>query len=94
MIRGNMQKMIVIKDTGSRYFDRAYFVLRSDIEEDGTIGKSEMVKEAVRIVDEGLPPFGGKRTGKVGRGAVLAFLLGALSCGAAVAAATLLFGLF
>ncbi len=40
-----------MKNTGSKHFDEAYFVLKSDIEKTG-ISCNEMIDEANRIIEE------------------------------------------
>lgn len=47
--------MIVIKETGSPYFDCAYFVLRCDLPD--TAKESDMLKEAGRLIGNCVPPF-------------------------------------
>ena len=49
MIKGCQRKIIVIKDTGSRYFDTAYFVLKRDLPESGS--DTDMLAEANRMLD-------------------------------------------
>lgn len=52
MIKGTQKKIIHIKDTHSRIFGEAYFILKADLKAD--ISENEMVREAARIVDENL----------------------------------------
>lgn len=52
MLKGTQKKIIHIKDTHSRIFGEAYFILRSDVSSE--ISENEMVREAARIVDENL----------------------------------------
>lgn len=49
MFKGYKRRVIVVKDTGSRLFDSAYFVVN---ESAGDEGVSDMVKEANRIIAE------------------------------------------
>ena len=49
MYKGYRKKVIVVKDTGSRLFDSAYFVINENA--DGESVK-DMVKEASRIIGE------------------------------------------
>lgn len=48
MIKGCQKRIIHITNTGSPYFEEAYFILKND--EDGCCGKTDdMVREALRI---------------------------------------------
>ena len=53
-MRGSEKKVIYVKDTGSKLFEEAYFVLRRGVSEsaDGS-DAADMVREASRIVEEG-----------------------------------------
>jgi len=48
MIKGCQRRIIMVKDTGSRYFEGAYFVLRSEIAD--SVRESEMISEAEQII--------------------------------------------
>lgn len=50
-MRGYQKKVIYMKNTGSKHFEEAYFVLKSDIEKTG-ISCNEMIDEANRIIEE------------------------------------------
>ena len=50
-MRGYQKKVIYLKNTGSRNFEEAYFVLRSDVDSP-KISEGEMIKEANSIIDE------------------------------------------
>lgn len=50
-MRGYQKKVIYLKNTGSRNFEEAYFVLRSDVDSP-KISEGEMIKEANTIIDE------------------------------------------
>ena len=50
-MRGYQKKVIYLKNTGSRNFEEAYFVLRSDIDSP-KISEGEMIREANTIIDE------------------------------------------
>lgn len=53
MVKGCQRKAIHIRETGSSYFEEAYFILKVGVEESD--GKSaEMIDEAMRIVGERL----------------------------------------
>ena len=79
-MRGYQKKVIFLKDTGSQFFDEAYFVVSCQGEA-AHIEQSDMVFEANRIIKESLE---GKETRvrKDGKrlvlGFVIPFLLGAL----------------
>ncbi len=49
MIKGCQRRIIMVKDTGSRYFDCAYFVLKHDLPESSS--ESDMLAEAHRMID-------------------------------------------
>ena len=53
-MRGSEKKIIYVKDTGSKLFEEAYFVLRRGVTEgDSPLSEEDMVREASRIVEEG-----------------------------------------
>ena len=49
MIKGCQKRIIMVKDTGSKYFEGAYFVLRSELPQ--AVRESEMLTEAKHMVD-------------------------------------------
>ena len=49
MLKGCQRRMIVVRETGSPYFDCAYFVLRCDLPE--KVGESDILKEARRLIE-------------------------------------------
>ena len=51
MVRGYQKRIICLKNTKSRYFDEAYFVVKEDSTNSG-VPHSELVEEANRIIDE------------------------------------------
>lgn len=53
MIKGCQRRIIMVKDTGSRYFDCAYFVLRHDLPQNSR--ESDMLAEAHRMIDAYIP---------------------------------------
>lgn len=53
MIKGCQRRIIMVKDTGSRYFDSAYFVLRHDLPKDSR--ESDMLAEAHRMINTYTP---------------------------------------
>ena len=88
MIKGCQKKIIFIKDTGSDFFEEAYFILKTDTplsDEDET----DMVKVATKIVNNSFAPSV-KTNKKIKiRPCVRNFILGGL-LGAAVCAAIFL----
>lgn len=52
MIKGCQRKIIVIRDTGSDFFDEAYFIIKDG----GTIpaGDDDMIAEANRILERNM----------------------------------------
>ena len=89
MVKGCQKKTIHIKDTGSKYYEEAYFVLRPGVSE-SKVTDSDMISEAVRIAGESLSaPYPYRRKGQpVG---VIPFLGGLFAGGAVSAALTLIF---
>ena len=59
-MRGYQKKVIYLKDTGSDFFDEAYFIISRECEI-AHIDKGDMVLEASRIIEESL---GGRRKNK------------------------------
>ncbi len=56
MIKGCKRNIIMVKETGSRYFDSAYFVLRCDLPNSSR--EADMVAEAQRMIaayEPGIP---------------------------------------
>ena len=75
MIKGCHKNIVFLKDTGSKLFDEAYFILKPD-----AMGKeeSDIILEANKIVN-GLCPESFKGKEKKGHfGKVIAFTLGVL----------------
>ena len=87
MIKGNQKKVIHIKNTESRIFDEAYFILKEGIIL--SVPENDMINEANRIIEENLK---GEQGGKEGRGRQgLKRLTLLLSATAATVLAVLLF---
>ena len=79
-MRGYQKKVIFLKDTGSRLFDEAYFVV-SRQGEAAHIEQSDMVFEANRIIKESLEGKEHRVRGEDKRnfqGFIIPFFLGAL----------------
>ena len=53
MIKGCQRRIIMVKDTGSRYFESAYFVLRQDLPKGSR--ESDMLAQAHRMIDAYIP---------------------------------------
>lgn len=73
-MRGYQRKVIYVKNTGSRHFEEAYFVLRPE-KEGNMPSKRSMVKEANRIIKENIKNDGGGFFVKK-KWHILAFFLG------------------
>ena len=73
-MRGYQKKVIYLKNMGSKNFEEAYFVLRSDAK-DGEKASVKMIEEANKIIDEN---FSVKKRGFLysKRWYILSFLLG------------------
>ena len=73
-MRGYQKKVIFVKNTGSRHFEEAYFVIRPDSEASADCADS-MIEEANRIIKEN---FEKRRGGFLysKKWHILAFLLG------------------
>ncbi len=72
-MRGCQKKVIYLKNTGSRNFEEAYFVIRDSA--DGKSSRSSMIEEARHIIEEN---FGKRKRGLLysKRWYFLSFLLG------------------
>ncbi len=77
MIKGINKNMIVVKNTGSRYFEEAHFIIKNGASE---CSERDLLKEASRIVGSVLTESGkvSKPKGKVIKG-IITFLLSFLS---------------
>ena len=85
-VRGSEKKIIYVKDTGSRIFEEAYFVIRRGMdEEDSRPSENDMVREATRLVTQSGADYPATRRRRRLRTKILFFLAGA-------AAATSIFG--
>lgn len=93
-MRGSEKRVIFIRNTGSRIFEEAYFIVRRGIGENGeSTSTDDMVREAQRIVrDSGhMYPASGRRHRF--RKSALSFLAGAASAGAVIGGGAALFAL-
>lgn len=50
-MRGSEKRIIYVRETGSRLFEEAYFVLKRGVAEGTDADGDEMVREAVRILE-------------------------------------------
>ena len=73
MIKGINKNMIVVKNTGSRYFEEAHFIIKNSAPE---CSERDLVKEATKIVGNVLTEKGkaSKPRGKAVKG-LITFLL-------------------
>ena len=53
MVRGYQRRVVFLRNTGSRMFEEAYFLLRED-EGGESYTSQDMISEANRIIDENL----------------------------------------
>ncbi|MBO5286547.1 MAG: hypothetical protein J6B34_00325 [Clostridia bacterium] len=83
MIKGCQKRIVFLKDTGSDYFDEAYFVIKPCAVEKS---ESDIILEATRIANEAIEKGNDKEKNR-GLFRVISFLLG---CFAGIGA-TLLF---
>lgn len=75
MIKGCHKNIVFLKDTGSKLFDEAYFILKPD-----AIGKEEgdIILEANKIVNRICPENFNEKEKRGRFGKAVAFILGAL----------------
>lgn len=73
-MRGCQKRVIYMKNTGSRHFEGAYFVLRQNAEE---VSDTDMISEANRIINENFKA-GGRIKPRSVRRYLFSFLLGAV----------------
>ncbi len=79
MIKGINKNMIVVKNTGSRYFEEAHFIIKNGISD---CSERDLVKEASKIVGTVLTENGkmSKPKGRIIKGLItfiLSFISGA-----------------
>lgn len=74
MVKGYQKRVVFMKNTGSEFFDEAYFVV---CDSQGTPSEEDMISEANRIIDEvkGIKPRGGC---KLWAAKLLSFAVGSL----------------
>ena len=84
-MRGSEKKIIYVRDTGSRIFEEAYFVIRRGIcDEESRPSENDMVREAARIVAENgsVYPATARRSRRKAK--ILSFLAGAAAASALI----------
>ena len=81
MVKGCQKKTIHIKDTGSKYYEEAYFVLKPGVSE-SKISSGDMISEAIKIAEESVDRagIGGRSAGRTG--GLLSVMAGLFSGGA------------
>lgn len=90
-MRGYQKRVIYLKNTGSRDFEEAYFIVRADVGDKGHTCP-HMIEEANRIIDEN---FGEKRGRLYAyRWYIFTFLLGASISALLILLADIFFGVF
>lgn len=79
-VRGYQRKVIYLKNTGSRMFDEAYFVVREDSEVTPA-SEGDMITEANRIIEENFGSHRERGRPSVRGRDVLSFLCGVAATG-------------
>lgn len=54
IVKGCCRKVIFVKDTGSKYIDSAYFILKSDLPQN--VCDRDMLREAERLIGSDAAP--------------------------------------
>lgn len=84
MVRGCQKKTVHIRDTGSRYYEEAFFILRPDVP--AGCSSADMIEEATRIAEESLrSALPSKKRSRISKEAlffIFGVISGALSAGA------------
>ena len=88
MVKGCQKKTIDIKDTGSRYYEEAYFVLRPGASE-LSAAEGDMINEAVRIADESMDSARAIKRRRLVFHTVISFIAG-MAAGAFAAAVVMI----
>lgn len=90
-MRGYQKRVIYLKNTGSRNFEEAYFIVRADVSEENC-SRDFMIEEANRIIDEN---FWEKRGGfAIIKRYFISFILGAAVCAIMLFLSDFIFGIF
>jgi len=75
--KGCERKIIMIKNTGSSYFDEAYFILKENYKK--RVSEGDMLSEANRIVNDNIITYPSKPERKARRINIRSFLYGIIS---------------
>ncbi|MBE6687194.1 MAG: hypothetical protein E7591_08200 [Ruminococcaceae bacterium] len=87
--KGCERKIIMIKNTGSEYFDEAYFIVKEKQETQPGCNECDMIAEANRLVSINSDSFGRRKKKTAKNPDIFSFLSGVLSGAAAVGIITL-----
>ncbi len=90
MVRGCQRRVIFLKNTDSKVFSEAYFII-DDRSPASTMSEADMVKEANRIIDESLAARADAREPRTAFSSALSFVLRHLPAFLVGAGCTLLF---
>ncbi len=80
MVKGCQKKTIHIKDTGSKYYEEAYCVLRPGVGGSGG-AEPDMITEAMRIAGESISSALSERKRSTRQRGIVPFLIGAVAGG-------------
>jgi hypothetical protein len=75
MIKGCKKKIIQIKDTGSKFFEEAYFVIRDEALK-AEINECNIIRDATAIVNEYISGATATKTRRSRAKSLILFLLG------------------
>ena len=82
-MRGSEKRVIFIRDTGSRIFEEAYFIVRRGAAEGASCTEGDMLREAQRILGEASSAYPARRRR---HGRTSSFFAGAASAGVVIGA--------
>lgn len=92
MLKGCQRRIIMVKDTGSRYFDSAYFVIKHDLPQNAA--NSDMLTEAHKMIGAyasnlqpgavSSQPYADNQVPQIGKKGINPVLLGILTSVASV----------
>ncbi len=74
MVRGCQRRVVFLKNTESKIFSEAYFII-DDRVDTTALSDGDMVREANRIIDESLEDRGRLVDGRMRHGRVIGFLI-------------------
>lgn len=90
-MRGSEKRVIFIRDTGSRIFEEAYFIVRRGAPENASCSEGDMLREAQRILGEASSAYPARRRSR--RSRTFSFFAGAASAGVLIGACAALFAI-